>query len=127
MLKNYDLNVDRLNRGLIFIEQKEKELEQLEAPVELKDCIQIAMSRLTGMPRVENKEFNSRVESSVFQVDKTITKEDIRRMISKEKSKLYPIKREIEIIGSLLKLVESKQVEDAKPWKQANSKPLKSK
>lgn len=111
MLKDYDLNIDRLDRGYIFIEQKEKELEQLESPVELKDCVQVAIANITGMPYRPSRHANSPVENSIFHQEKAISKEDIRQMINKEKSRIYTIKKEVNVITDLIRLVELKLAE----------------
>lgn len=111
ILKDYEINVENIDRIKSYIEQKEYEIKHL-LPIDEEQEVYIPISNLSNMPRGITSSKNSIVEQNIFRKENYISCEEIRQIISKEKSKLFNLENEVFIINELLNLIKRKYDND---------------
>jgi hypothetical protein len=111
ILKDYEINVENINRLKSYIAQKEYEMTHL-LPLDDEKDVYIPISNLSNVPKGITSSKNSIVEQSIFRKENYISCEEIRQIINKEKSKLFNLENEIFIINELLNLIKRKYDSD---------------
>jgi hypothetical protein len=111
ILKDYEINVENIDRIKSYIEQKEYEIKHL-LPSDEEQEVYIPISNLSNMPRGITSSKNSIVEQNIFRKVNYISCEEIRQIISKEKSKLFNLENEVFIVNELLNLIKRKYDND---------------